>query len=254
MNYKIRITDENQAIVKRIADENGMNKKGFHFTEFQWYYIIKENEFWTNMLENDYPELTTEQFIAMFDKKETELDKWLRETKAKNLSIQELNMLIENSDEYIYYELKGDSIPEKAEILFNQWNNQTEESPKVEPEWQPKRGDRVLVWNDIFKQNEKIYFEKIGKNYLVMDEYEYQNFALGLCFVLEQYPNMKPLPIEQPTETDFKSKVIELIEKRIEICVESIEEYKNENKFYAAEVWKNCKIENQEILKQIKQL
>ena len=220
MNYKIRITAENQAIVKRIADENGMNKKGFHFTEFQWYYIIKENEFWTNMLENDYPELTTEQFIAMFDKKETELDKWLRETKAKNLSIQELNMLIENSDEYIYYELKGDSIPEKAEILFNQWNQEKgapfeEESTKMEPEWQPKRGDRVLVWNDIFRQNEKIYFEKIGKNYLVMDEYEYQNFALGLCFVLEQYPNMKPLPIEQPTETDFKSKVIEKVEQVI---------------------------------------
>jgi hypothetical protein len=28
---------------------------------------------------------------------------------------------------------------------------------------------------------------------------------------------MKPLPIEQPKETDFKSKVIELIEKRIEL-------------------------------------
>jgi hypothetical protein len=65
---------------------------------------------------------------------------------------------------------------------------------------------------------------------------------------------LKPLPIEQPKETDLKTKVIELIEKRIAICIESIDEYKKLNSFSSCEVWRNCKHENQLLLKQIKEL
>ena len=46
MNYKIRITAENQAIVKRIADENGMNPNYFEFFITESFYIIKENKFY----------------------------------------------------------------------------------------------------------------------------------------------------------------------------------------------------------------
>jgi hypothetical protein len=263
-NYKIRITRQNQAIVKRIADENGMNPNNFQFMLTKTFYIIKDNKFYVaniNYAENiflDHKELTIEQFIELFDKKETELEKWLRETKAKNLSLDELNILIENCDEDIYYELKGDGIIEKAEILFNQWNNPTEESPKVENKWQPKRGERVLVWdsegNDL---KERIFLIKIESAIypIITVGIKYGNeFNNGEKFGIECYKNMKPLPIEQPKEdkveevayqyckklginnsnysvdiiqsfingakwqseqpidTDFKSKVIELIE------------------------------------------
>jgi hypothetical protein len=157
MNYKIRITPENQAIVKRIAYENGMNEIGFLFTEFDLYYIIVENKFWTNDYESDDTELTTEQFIEMFDKKETE--------------------------------------------------------------WQPKRGDIVLVWdsegNDL---KERIFLIKIESAIypIITVGIKYGNeFNNGEKFGIECYKHMKPLPIEQPIETDFKTKVIEFIEGKI---------------------------------------
>jgi hypothetical protein len=237
MNYKIRITAENQAIVKRIADENGMNPFNYLFKNIGQSYIIINNEF-DNIFVQNATELTTEQFVEMFDKKETELDKWLRETKAKNLSLEELNLLIANSNithEDIYYELKGDGIIEKAQILFNQWNNPTEphickycqaettqddETCYAKPtEWQPKRGDRVLVWdsegNDL---KERIFLIKIESAIypIITVGIKYGNeFNNGEKFGIECYKHMKPLPIEQPKETDFKNKVIELIENEI---------------------------------------
>jgi hypothetical protein len=162
-----------------------------------------------------------------------ELETWLAETKAKNLSRKELFDYANNNDTLsipLFYKLRdslnANDLIQTVDKLFNQWQK--------EAEFSPKRGDRVLVWNDDdqLKGYERIFLAEIK----------------GEKFNSCKYKNMKPLP------TDFKSKVIELIEKRIDICNESIEEYKNENKFYAAEVWKNCKIENQELLKQIKDL
>ena len=71
MNYKIRITKENQAIVKRIANENGMNEANLDFDGTGQNYIIEVGIFPLYCLNGSYQELTTEQFIEMFDKNET---------------------------------------------------------------------------------------------------------------------------------------------------------------------------------------
>jgi hypothetical protein len=196
MNYKIRITAENQAIVKRIADENGMNPNDFHINIMQFYYI--KDGILPNITINDnyldFKELTTEQFIEMFDKKETE--------------------------------------------------------------WQPKRGDKVLVWDDN-NYCERIFLAEIKKSEypIVTVHHHYEiDFLNDDVFSVVCFKYMKPLQAEQPIETDFKTKVIELVEKRIAICIESIEEYKKLNSFSACEIWRNCKHENQLLLKQIKEL
>ena len=67
MNYKIKITAENQAIVKRIADENGMNPKELSINNLNHFYRIENNIFRFNH-ELDYEIITTEQFIEIFDK------------------------------------------------------------------------------------------------------------------------------------------------------------------------------------------
>ena len=232
MNYKIRITAENQAIVKRVANENGMNPSNFEFHITESFYIIKDDKFYVGnvgykeIVFSNYPEITTDQFIELFDKKETELDKWLRETKAKNLSLEKLKIYITNRsscDDDLYKKLiiKLDikDCISLADFLFNQWNNPTEENPKVETEWQPKRGDRVLVWDDsedlalesIFLCN----LEKAKLPIFTVTRSDEEEFLNNDIFSISIYKHMKPLPIEQPKETDFKTKVIELIENEI---------------------------------------
>jgi len=198
MNYKIKITEDNQAIVKRIANENEMNPHNLLFILFKPFYTIENCIFTGARLTAEDPELTTEKFIEMFDKKQSE--------------------------------------------------------------WKPKRGERVLVW-DMAESNaeERIFFDYNNGKIVVFDDDcefdDYNNAAKSLRFIMIKYNHMKQLPIKEAiVETDFKTKVVKLIEKRIAICIESVEEYKNENRFYAAEVWKNCKHENEEMLKQINQL
>jgi hypothetical protein len=161
MNYKIGITEENRAIVKRIADENGMNPINLDFSMFGFYYPILNNLFYTPaLIESDCTKLTTGQFIELFDKKE--------------------------------------------------------------PEWKPKRGDRVLVWDDSEDlARDFIFLEYIkGSNYpyIVVSKSNEENFIKNIDFGTSVFKHMKPLPIEQPKETDFKSKfeaAIELIETKI---------------------------------------
>ena len=69
MNYKIKITAENQAIVKRIADENNMDPNRFNLMFIRHYYTIENGFFERYITSSDYAELTTEQFIEMFDKR-----------------------------------------------------------------------------------------------------------------------------------------------------------------------------------------
>jgi hypothetical protein len=227
MNYKIRITEENRAIVKRIADENGMNPNNLDFSMFGFYYPILNNLFYTPaLIESICTELTTDQFIELFDKKETELDKWLREAKAKNLSLEDLKIYIMNenscpSDLYkklrIKFDIKdGMSL---AEFLFNQWNNPTEESPKVETERQPKRGDRVLVWDDDeSKAEERIFLTEIkGVNspILVVCNAWIKEYSENKLYNVVRFQHMKPLPIEQPKEdkvTEAAKRLCELQE------------------------------------------
>jgi hypothetical protein len=222
-NYKIRITAENQAIVKRIANENGMNPTKFEIDLFGEYYGIKNNKIQLpSLVESDDTEITTEQFIEMFDKKEK-----LSYTEAAKKEERITN----------------------AEIIKSM-NNPTE--------WQPKRGDRVLVWDNDEKLAEEIIFlaEIKGSEYPIITVHnaDKKRFIIGETFSILTYKHMKPLQAEQPIEIDFKTKVVELIEKRIAICIESIEMYKKLNSFSSCEIWRNCKHENQELLKQIKEL
>jgi hypothetical protein len=311
MNYKIRITPDNQAIVKRIADENGMNVKEYSFNNFFQFYTISNNLFGEIVDKSDYSELTTEQFIELFDKKETELDKWLKETKAKNLSLDELKKFIKNDNtcttkqysELITYtkKLGIDSI---SEILFNQWNNPTEESPIVETEWQPKRGDRVLVFDDWDEPKERIYLTySKGERYpyRVVSVGDEDKFNKNELFESCAYQHMKPLPTEQPKETtsislenwirnklqeneemhdysiatetvrcmldhhkeiyvakkepDFKSQVIELIEREIKQNLNSINPFSKDKDFFKQAMSKiaidNCYLN---LINKIKQL
>ena len=73
MNYKIKITAENQAIVKRIADDNGMNPRKFFFSLFGNFYAIENNVFIGIVIGTIFKSkiLTTEQFIKNFDKQLT---------------------------------------------------------------------------------------------------------------------------------------------------------------------------------------
>lgn len=268
MNYKIRITAENQDIVKRIADENGMNPYNFKFDTEVYLYEIQNNKFvYVGTIQKGEGEtiLSTDQFIELFDKKETELGKWIKETKAKNLSLEKLKIYITNKsscNDDLYKKLRikldikyGISL---AEFLFNQWNNPTEETSKVETEWQPKRGDRVLVWdsegNDL---KERIFLIKIDNSIypIITVDIKYGNeFNNGEKFGIECYKHMKPLPIEQPKETDFKSKVIDLIEGKIEEC-KSLTKAALKNQHYDTASKYNNKHEMcEELLKQIKEL
>jgi hypothetical protein len=277
MNYKIRITAENQAIVKRIADENNMNN-GEEYHYYIGYYLITDGNKIRNFAQQaNFQEITTEQFIELFDKKEslvgrwfqalednaagaptiknsyyqikeghqegflflvptfsdpnflfglskeqenkhfklmpkdfqptqeTELDKWLKETKAKNLSLEELRDETCFLDTKFYNQVRKELkvVGTLYQHLFNLWNN-PEESPKVETEWQPKRGDRVLVWDDSEKNaSELIFVTKIeGHNtpIVVVTPMCEKNFLEGKGFDTIEYQHMKPLPIEQQTE------------------------------------------------------
>jgi hypothetical protein len=256
MNYKIRITEENQAIVKRIADENEMNPHNFHFNKYTEYEITHGVFEFRNTLES--VELTTEQFIELFDKKETELNKWLRETKAKNLKANELWNEIARLPMDISKLLEGDSITNKTHYLLTEWSNLTEESPKVETEWQPKRGDAVLVWDDSEDLAlESIFLCNVEKAKLPIftvtrsDEKEFLNNDI---FSISCYKHMKSLPIKQPKETDFKTKVIELIEKNINDKQEKLKFVIDKNNLIYEAVLESIVEIQKNLLKQIKQL
>lgn len=148
-----------------------------------------------------------------------ELETWLAETKAKNLSLGELKNFVGLKNSYsnieIYKRLKeifnASNSNEVADFLFNQWQK--------EPEFSPKRGDRVLVWNDSENEpNNRIFLAEIKGSELpiiVVNRHWEDKYSCGQPFETTEFKNMKPLPTELPTETDFKSKVIELIEKTI---------------------------------------
>jgi hypothetical protein len=307
MNYKIRITAENQAIVKRIADENGMNPDNLEFVIINFIYEIENNIFrcrHEEFIPKNATELSTDQFIELFDKKETEmdrianvlarvnkptqeteLDKWLRETKAKNLSLEELkNYMFSTKTNIDFVELRnslglkyGESL---SQALLNQWNN-TEESPKVETEphickycqaettqddetcyakpteWQPKRGERVLVWDDWDEPKERIYLTySKGERYpyRVVSVGDEDKFNKNELFESCAYQHMKPLPIEQTEETDFKSKVIELIEKNINDKQQKLEFVIDKNNLIYEAVLECIVAIQKDLLTQIKEL
>ena len=254
MNYKIKITAENQAIVKRIADENGMNPKNLDFSIINFNYEIENNTFrcrHESFISKDAKELTTEQFIELFDKKETELDKWLKETKAKNLSLEELRDETNFLDTKFYNQIRRELkvVGTLYEHLFNLWNNQTE--------WQPKRGDRVLVSNLNDNEVELTFVTKIEGShypYVVVNPLSEDDFYNNLQFNTSCYKHMKPLPTEQSKEIDFKSKVIELIEKRIEKRTQDLEHAVANKAYITASTIEVVITIQKDLLNKIKQL
>jgi hypothetical protein len=153
-----------------------------------------------------------------------ELETWLKETKAKNLSLDELRIIIRTDlKRELAIKIRnkfnlvaGESL---SECLFNQWQK--------EAEFSPKRGDRVLVWDDSEESAmEKIFIIKSDGEaypYRVVTSGHDRLFLDGHLFESCGYKNMKPLPTEQPTETDFKSQVIELIEGKINATTSALE-------------------------------
>jgi hypothetical protein len=142
-----------------------------------------------------------------------ELETWLQETKAKNLSLDELVEITSSLDTVFYNKLRKELKVRGTlyEHLFNQWQK--------EKEFSPKRGDRVLVWNDSETEpNNRIFLAEIKGSELpiiVVNRHWEDKYSCGQPFETTEFKNMKPLPTEQPKKTDFKSQVIELIEGKI---------------------------------------
>jgi hypothetical protein len=65
---------------------------------------------------------------------------------------------------------------------------------------------------------------------------------------------MKPLPIEQPKESDFKAKVIDLIEKRIEKRKQDLEHAVANKAYMTASTIEVVITIQKDLLNQIKQL
>lgn len=209
-----------------------------------------------------------------------ELETWLSETKAKNLSLHQLAKYISMTDltsNDIYCQLEGEKSQDKAQILFNQWQKEKEQltyseaarkderittaelikSMRKEKEFSPKRGDRVLVLVDDNKYEERIFLQKLeGANcqFLVVAVYNEKEYLENKPFDHYAYSNMKPLPTEQPKETDFKSQVIELIESEIKKCQEREDENSKNKNYYYALMNINDKITYKDLLEKIKKL
>lgn len=180
-----------------------------------------------------------------------ELETWLSETKAKNLSSVELRQYILTLETEFYNKLRKELkvVGTLYEHLFNQWQK--------EKEFSPKRGDRVLVWNDEEKPEERIFIAEIKGcvNPILVVHPEYENeFKNKEWFKITEFEHMKPLPTEHPAETDFKSKVIELVEKRIDVLTNLIPTNIEFELYATAHKNKESKEELSELLNQIKQL
>jgi len=180
-----------------------------------------------------------------------ELETWLKETKAKNLSLEELEILIVNydlTDEGIFYSLNGVTIKEKAQILFNQWQQETEFSPKIIGYKAPfdlfngyiKKGHLFIEWS------RKHYYSAVNENV--------SNYSLPKEIVETWEPEFEPLPTEQPTETDFKSQAIELMQKEIIIAKNNLSSVLEDKLYNDAAMWENDIRTLQKLLNQIKQL
>lgn len=208
MKFNIKITEENKEEFVSIVNRNKMNPYKYKFARVGLYYIIENGiiQDWSFKEYNDSLDII--QFKKLFDKI-TELDVWLEDTKAKNLSYDELIEYIGSSKTCpfveVYNKLEGDDY-EKAKILFN----------KLNPKFNPKQGDKVLVWDDNENNSaERIFLciiniDNLKEKILVVRgdaEFDYED---GKPYYTNQYKNMKPI-----VELDFKTKVIQLIEKEI---------------------------------------
>jgi hypothetical protein len=126
-------------------------------------------------------------------------------------------------------------------------------------EWQPKRGDRVLVWDCDEKGITERYFltEIKGSEFpfIVVSEDTEKEFLVNENFYPHFFRHMKPLKSEPVVEQDpFKAKVIALIESKIEIRNININNNVINQYYGLANINKHKRKELEDILKQIKEL
>jgi len=118
MNYKIKITEDNQAIVKRIANENEMNPHNLLFILFKPFYTIENCIFTGARLTAEDPELTTEKFIEMFDKKQSE---W-KPKRGERVLVWD--MAESNAEERIFFDYNnGKIVVFDDDCEFDDYNN-----------------------------------------------------------------------------------------------------------------------------------
>jgi hypothetical protein len=243
MNYKIRITPENQAIVKRIADENGMNPYNYMFNNFFQYYTISNNLFDKTVDKSNFTEITTEQFIAMFDKKETEPRKIIGYKAPFDLGGHKIKgelFKLTSSDFGKWYDCKYDDLYQISEIVLPSEIVETWE-PVFEPlSTENKKEDKIEI-------DSEIYAEENAKD----DNISYHNLFAPLKYA---FINGAKWQSEQPKETDFKTKVIDLIEKRIKDKKEKLQFVIDKNNLIYEAVLECIVAIETDLLKQIKEL
>jgi hypothetical protein len=247
----------------------GEDRNSMVFTSGVYPEMIMRKEY-----ENKYYKLMPIGFDP--NKGETELDKWLRETKALNLSFNAIVRHIESPvacpTQRIYEKLEGSNKINKAQILYDQWNKEKSEltadihigSETVvgnvfETEWQPKRGDRVLVWDyEELKAFERIFLCKIENAILPIvvvapDSEGY--FWNDENFATNSFKRMKQIePAEPKPETDFKSKVITLIGEKINETTSYFEQQLTLKQYLSASQYENEVSVLDDLLTQIKEL
>lgn len=101
--------------------------KVFQVKKVSGEYVYEKNTPDYNCYLSDVRPATTEEIVKATGKKfnveESKLDIWLRETKAKNLSLEDLTDEIGYCDfDNIYQKLEGNLSSDKATILYNKWN------------------------------------------------------------------------------------------------------------------------------------
>ena len=147
---------------------------------------------------------------------------------------------------------------EQTILTFDQFKEMFD---KQETEFQPKRGDRVLVWDDCEKHAvERIFLAEIkGYRYpvTVVKYNDEKKFIDNKEFDIIYFKHMKPILIEDtPTEPKktFKDKVIELIDEKIKEYQKSENEYSSLKSHFQAQAYKDQAFAISQLLKEIKEL
>lgn len=170
-----------------------------------------------------------------------ELETWLKETKAKNLSKEKLKEVTNNLDSVFYNKLRKELkvVGTLSEHLFNQWQKESEFSPKIIGYKAPfdMYSGKQIVKGDIFVVCHT-------------DTYSCKGYVFPSEIVETWEPEFEPLP----TETDFKTQVIELIKSLIDESNEKMEAALKAKSYQDVLAWKIANQERGQLLKQIKQL
>ena len=100
-----------------------------------------------------------------------------------------------HGDSYRYYGVIDGVFDNYSETFVNDLGAEIITLP--EPEWKPKRGDRVLVWDNEGDERERIFITQIEGDiypYVAVNFLLEGNFIRGEKFTTVGWKNMKPIP------------------------------------------------------------